>query len=68
MKRVLIGFLLVLIISFSLSFLPNAKAEEEIKNEEYNILIKSNVLIDNATNRVSFFRKNLKTIIVYEKR
>lgn len=68
MRRILVGFLLVLVISFSISFLPEAKAEKETKKEEYNILIKSSILIDNATNKATFFRKNLKTIIVYEKR
>lgn len=67
MKRVLIGFLLVLIISFSIAFLPKAKAEKETKQEEYNILVKTNIMIDNATNRVSFFGKSFKSVILYER-
>lgn len=63
MKRVLIGFLLVLFISLGLSFFNKAKANEYVSNKDIVLSINCDMLVDNATNKISFLRKNMKQII-----
>lgn len=63
MKRVLIGFLLVLFISLGLSFFNEAKANEYVSNKDIVLSINCDMLVDNATNKISFLRKNMKQII-----
>lgn len=66
MKRIIAGLLIVLSISFALSFF--VKAEEKVvpKADVENMTITSNIRIDNSITKLNFFRKNINVIVVYK--
>ena len=63
MKRVLIGLIIIVCISFGLAFFNEAKAIKYTNNKEIVVSINCDMLVDNATNKINFLRKNIKQII-----
>ena len=66
MKRIIAGLLIILSISFTLSFFVKAEEKSIPKADVDNMVITSNVRIDNSITKLNFFRKNINVIVVYK--
>lgn len=65
MKRFLICLIIIVSISFGLSFFVKAEEKtQEIKPIE-ELYINTNMMNDNAVTKLNFFKKNIK--VVYKK-
>ena len=65
MKRILICLIIIVSISFGLSFFVKAEEKtQDIKPIE-ELYINTNMMNDNAVTKLNFFKKNIK--VVYKK-
>ena len=67
MKRFMIVLLLIITMSFCLSFFVEAEDEvvQEVPIQE--LKIETNVMVDDAYTKLNFFKKNINEYVEYKK-
>ena len=68
MKRFIIGVLLIIFISFSVSLFVKAEdTSSEVVSKVESGRITTNIRIDHSVTKLNFFKKNINVIVDYKK-